>query len=96
MVFIADDGSERHLSAHELFPEDGRLPWPIYEALTGGFGEEHSADVLAREQPFAPPRAYRIKVRVEAEPLTSEETEALLRARARRNAEWYPRAGSDG
>jgi hypothetical protein len=78
IVFVDDEGEERTVSAHHMVPPDGRAPWSFYEALTGGFGDR-SAEVMTRDRAIHDvPRAYRLRITVEAEPLTHAETEELL------------------
>ncbi len=88
IVLVDDDGSERGVQAHNLVPEASRVSWAYYEALTGGFGLEHSAHVLERETADnSPPRACRVKITIETEELSAAETEALLaKARAKKTA----------
>jgi hypothetical protein len=88
IVLIDDDGDERIIFAHQMLPSDGRVSWPLYEALTGGFGDR-CADVLARKRNIHDiPLAYRIRISVEVGPLTRAETEALLaKAKAKKAAE---------
>ena len=83
VVLIDDAGNESHISGHELVPADGRVGWSLYEALTGGFSKECETTVLTRETPYNTPRAYRLRIHVEAEPLSTIETAAVLSAARR-------------
>lgn len=86
IVLIDEKGEEQIVSAHRLLPEEHRTPWALYEALTGGFGPEHSAHVLERESNGNDaPRACRMKIIVETQELSAAETEALIaKAKARK------------
>ncbi len=84
LVLIDGRGEQRTVSMSDLVPTDGTILWSHFEALTDGFGTELS-ERKRREYTaagYATPRAYRLRITVEAEPLTHAETEALL-AKAR-------------
>jgi len=84
ILLLDEAGEPSHVVASKLVPADGRASDARIQGLTGGLGSATAVDEL-RELPL--PRAYRLRIVVEAEPLTNEETAALLaaaRARAKR------------
>lgn len=84
ILLLNEAGEPAHVVASKLVPSDGRASDSRIQALTGGLGSATAVQEL-QERPL--PRAYRLRIVVEAEPLTSEETEGLLaaaRARAKR------------
>ena len=84
-ILLIDDevGSTTSITATNFIPTEAVTRWAHLESLIGGFGEDRSAERLAENYADVPrPRAYRLRITVDAEPLTSSETDALL-ARAR-------------
>jgi hypothetical protein len=83
LVLIDENGDQEAIYAHKLLPGNGQVPWPKLEALMGGFTDDHRARVLEREGSDLP-TAYRIKITVQYEALSRQETEAVLdKAKAR-------------
>jgi len=84
LFFIGGDGKVSTVQATHLVPMHARADWAHLEALVGGFGQESSLEKLtSRYAEERKPQAYRLRITVDAEPLTEAETEALLeRARA--------------
>jgi hypothetical protein len=74
-----DRRTSLHVGAADLVPEAARVEWSRFEALTGGFSPDTCAEVLARKEDGGPPpRAVRVRITVEHELLSVEETERLL------------------
>jgi hypothetical protein len=68
-----------HVGASDLVPEAAHIEWARFEALTGGFPPDMCAEVLARKEDGGPPpRAVRVRITVEHELLSVEETARLL------------------
>ncbi len=75
----ADRLTSLHIGAADLVPEAARLEWSRFEALVGGFTPEHNVEILARQDPAqAAPRAVRVRITVEHELLSVEDTARLL------------------
>ena len=81
ILFIDDGGRTRTVSATDMVPVDARAGWAHLDALIGGFGEARSREHLETEYAKTPtPQAYRLRITVEAFPLTEAGTAALLKS----------------
>lgn len=89
-------GARRSVSATELVPSDAITNWAHIEALVGGFGKEGSEERLEGKYAAIPiPHAYRVKITVEIDPLSVEETAALIAKAKEHELAWQAEADSE-
>jgi len=86
ILLVEDDGGLKLVQAVKLVPEGSRCGWEQIESLMDGYDPPLSDEEKAA---FGPnPRACRVRITVQAEPLSEAETEEILkRVRARRARE---------
>jgi hypothetical protein len=83
LLLVEGDGGLKLVEASKLVPDGSRCDWEQIESLMGGY--EHPLSD-AEKADFGPnPRACRVRITVETEPLSEAETEEILkRVRDRR------------
>jgi len=83
LMFVESDGDLKLVQVASLVPESSRCNWVQFESLMDGYDPPLRAEEKAS---FGPnPRACRIRIIVQVEPLSEDETEEVFkRVRDRR------------